>query len=80
LSLNGRFYDGYIGQNASRLTETAWHHEFDTKLDYSPTKWLTTFVGVDNVFNRLTPYVMGSQGTPNDPGGRYYYTGFNVTY
>lgn len=80
LSLNGRFYDGYIGQNASRLAETAWHHEFDTKLDYSPTKWLTTFVGVDNVFNRLTPYVMGSQGTPNDPGGRYYYTGFNLTY
>lgn len=80
LSLNGRFYDGYIGQNASRLTETAWHHEFDTKLDYSPTKRLTTFVGVDNVFNRLTPYVMGTQGTPNDPGGRYYYTGFNVTY
>jgi outer membrane receptor for ferrienterochelin and colicin len=80
VSLNGRFYAGYVGQNALRVPETAYHQEFDAKVDYSPTKWFTAFAGVDNVFNRLTPFVMGSQGTPNDPGLRYYYTGFNVSY
>jgi outer membrane receptor for ferrienterochelin and colicin len=80
LSLNGRFYDGYVGTNANRVRESAYHHEFDAKLDYAATQWLTAFVGVDNVFNRVTPFVMGLQGTPNDPGGRFYYTGFNVSY
>lgn len=80
LSLNGRFYAGYVGQNASRVVESAYHQEFDAKIDYRPTKWLTTFVGMDNFLNRTTPYVMGSQGTPNDPGGRYYYTGFSFNY
>lgn len=79
-ALNGRFYDGYVGQNASRAYETANYQVYDTKLTYSPTKWLSTYVGMDNFLNTITPYVMGSQGTPNDPGGRYYYTGFNLSY
>ncbi len=79
-NVNGRIFQGIRGTNEFRAIEEVNHYEFDMKLDYQPVNWLNLYAGIDNFIDEKLPFTAGSQGSPNDPGSRFYYLGFNARY
>lgn len=78
--LNLRRYMDYYGTNENRVNENSDYTIADLKVNYKFTKKLDWFIGVDNLQDKQMPYNMTSQGTPNDPGERFYYTGVNILF
>lgn len=65
----------YYGADSTRVNVYSDYTISDIKAIYHFGTTTDFFAGIDNIQNRIAPYNISSQGTPSDPGERYYYLG-----